>query len=107
MSKIELMKHVQSHYESHPILIEGYAPFCKHIFMPNLDPHIRDAAVQITPQNERLLCTAYQARKDDELPVLVRFFPRGSVEPPVSKFLDLIRTLSHFKKKGGGALLTV
>ena len=38
-----------------------------------------------------MLKTAYDARKPEELPVLIRYFPAESVpEPPVSKYLDII-----------------
>lgn len=83
---------IEQEYPDRPVLIDGYAPFCKHVFMPNFDNRIVDPAVRITEGNEYLLRTKYEARSDDELPVLVRFFPKGSVKPSVAKFLDLIRT---------------
>jgi hypothetical protein len=46
--------------------------------------------IEITEQNKHLLQTAYQARTEKELPVLVRFFPRGSVELAKARFLDII-----------------
>ena len=35
-------------------LKEGYAPFCKHIFVPNWTPTLNQT-VEITPENEALL----------------------------------------------------
>ncbi|CAN8071492.1 unnamed protein product [Agarophyton chilense] len=83
-------KAMQNEYKDRPVLVDGYAPFCKHIFMPNFDNSIRDGAMEITSENEHLLKTAYEARNEKELPVLIRFFPGDKVSPPVSKFLDLI-----------------
>lgn len=79
-----------------PALIDGYAPFCKHIFMPNDDDSIRDGAIAITDKNRPLLKTKYEARKEEELPVLVRYFSSDDVEAPVSQYLDLIRALCFF-----------
>lgn len=106
ISKEEFMQHVTKYYnerkvmanefQDRPVLIDGYAPFCKHIFMPNFDDRIMDAAVRITEENVSLLRCKYEARKESELPVLSRFFPAGSVQPSVAKYLDLIRSFSCF-----------
>lgn len=85
-------KAMADEFGDRPALVDGYAPFCKHIFMPNFDDRITDGAVPITEQNRHLLRSSYEARSDEELPVLVRYFPRGSVNPPPAKYLDLIRT---------------
>lgn len=92
----EQRKAVADEFQDRPVLIDGYAPFCKHLFMPNFDDTIRDGSVEITAENEHLMKTAYEARNEKELPVLVRFFPGESLTPPVSKYLDLIRTCSTF-----------
>lgn len=42
-------------------LIDGYAPFCKHIFVENF-AKVLTAVAEITPQNEHLLKTDYEAR---------------------------------------------
>lgn len=101
MSKDSFMARVLSFYEERksmaeefadrPVLIDGYAPFCKHIFMPNFMDEIRDGAVAITSGNEGLLKTKYEKRKEGELPVLMRYFRREDVDVPRSEFLDLIR----------------
>ena len=70
-------------------LKDGYAPFCKHLFVPNFTPAILSYA-EITPENESLLKTKYEARREGELPVLVRFFPEGSFKPKVAEYLDII-----------------
>lgn len=84
-------KHIQDEFNDAPVLVDGYAPFCKHIFMPNFMDDVRDGAVEITSDNEHLLRTKYEARRDDELPVLMRYFPGDKVDPAESKYLDLIR----------------
>lgn len=106
IGKDEFMKHVAIYYnerkaisdefKDRPVLIDGYAPFCKHIFMPNFDDRIVDAAIRITDENESLLRTKYEARKEGELPVLSRFFPEGSQNSAVAKYLDLICTSFFF-----------
>lgn len=54
-------------------LVDGYAPFCKHLFIPNFLPGLKAPTVPITPANEAALRSAYDARTEDELPVLVRW----------------------------------
>jgi hypothetical protein len=67
-------------------LVDGYAPFCKHLFIPNFTP-ARGSCLDISPENEHLLRSGYDARTEQELPVLVRWFPAESVpEPPVAKY---------------------
>lgn len=100
LSKSEFMTKVLSYYDKlheieeefrdHPILVDGYAPFCKHIFMPNFCDSILQGELEITPGNEHLLRSTYEARNDDELPVLTRFFRRDDVTVPKAKYLDLI-----------------
>eukprot|EP00168_Porphyra_purpurea_P012486 TRINITY_DN3297_c0_g1_i4.p2 TRINITY_DN3297_c0_g1~~TRINITY_DN3297_c0_g1_i4.p2 ORF type:complete len:228 (-),score=57.20 TRINITY_DN3297_c0_g1_i4:1018-1701(-) len=60
------------------VLKDGYAPFCKHIFMKNFIPSATLTTLPITPDNEHLLRTKYAARTEKELPVLTRFFPLAS-----------------------------
>jgi hypothetical protein len=69
--------------------VPGYAPFCKHVFVRNTWEALA-GVVEITPENEHLLRTEYVSRRVTELPVLTRYFPRGSVQPEVSAYLDLI-----------------
>lgn len=70
----------------------GYAPFCKHIFVPNFVPGLPDSVLPITEETMPLLKTEYVARTEKELPVLTRWFPKESVEGrvPEAKFLDVI-----------------
>mmetsp|Transcript_7826 Transcript_7826/g.14101 ORF Transcript_7826/g.14101 Transcript_7826/m.14101 type:complete len:245 (-) Transcript_7826:226-960(-) len=76
-------------------LKEGYAPFCKHIFLLNDFTDARVNVLPITPENEHCLRTKYEARNEKELPVLARHFPQELVTSadkplPVAKYLDLI-----------------
>ncbi|TNV72171.1 hypothetical protein FGO68_gene13991 [Halteria grandinella] len=76
-------------------LKDGYAPFCKHLFIENFTDAI-SAFVEITPENERFLKSAYEARRENELPVLNRFLDRAALESQLgvaigkAKYLDII-----------------
>mmetsp|Transcript_23617 Transcript_23617/g.54043 ORF Transcript_23617/g.54043 Transcript_23617/m.54043 type:complete len:204 (+) Transcript_23617:116-727(+) len=71
-------------------LVDGYAPFCKHLFVPNFTPAQLNV-LPITTQNQHLLRSGYEARTEQELPVLVRWFPVDTAPPtPVAKYLDII-----------------
>lgn len=73
-------------------LKDGYAPFCKHLFVENSFTNARVNVLKITPENVGRLRTQYEARNQKELPVLQRFFPRELVgdDLPQAKYLDLI-----------------
>ncbi len=100
LTKSEFMAKVLSYYDDahdvaeefrdRPVLVDGYAPFCKHIFMPNFCDDILQGELEITDANEHLLRSTYEARNEDELPVLTRFFWRDDVSVPKAKYLDLI-----------------
>lgn len=71
-------------------LVDGYAPFCKHVFVPNF-VGAKLGALDITPANRHLLRSAYTRRRPEELPVLTRWFPEAEVQPvPEAAHLDLI-----------------
>eukprot|EP00980_Cylindrotheca_fusiformis_P007819 scaffold1669_cov129-Cylindrotheca_fusiformis.AAC.30 len=75
-------------------LKDGYASFCKHIFIENDFTDARVNVLPISKDNEHLVRTQYQARNDKELPVLQRFIPLeligGTEKLPVAKYIDLI-----------------
>ena len=71
-------------------LKEGYAPFCKHLFVPNFLPDAVCTYVEITPENEQHLRSGYEARTEKELPVLSRWFDATKVTAPPAQYLDLI-----------------
>jgi len=88
--KDELVAKINEYYEKGgKALVDGYAPFCKHVFVPNFTP-AASAALRITPENEHLLKSAYHARTEKELPVLTRWFPRDAVEVKKAEYLDII-----------------
>ncbi|OQB18277.1 MAG: hypothetical protein BWY14_00952 [Parcubacteria group bacterium ADurb.Bin192] len=69
------------------VLVDGYAPFCKHLFLRNASPTKAGVAC-ITPENQHLLRSGYEARRPEELPVLQRWFE--GLEAPRAEYLDLI-----------------
>ena len=67
-----------------------YAPFCKHVFVPNfVDLPVQ--AVKISEANKAHVEHGYIRRTPKELPVLARFLPESKLEQvPVAKYLDII-----------------
>ena len=70
-------------------LVDGYAPFCKHVFIPN-DYECTVGAIPITEDNVHLLRSGYTRRRPEEIAVLTRWFPVGEVEAPRADYLDII-----------------
>ncbi|ORM42223.1 uncharacterized protein BXIN_0989 [Babesia sp. Xinjiang] len=72
-------------------LSDGYAPFCKHLFVENYTD-VTSGYLPITPNNMHLLRSGYVARTKRELPVLSRWFPKAAVAQELSRarFLDVI-----------------
>ncbi|ETV94162.1 hypothetical protein H310_12162 [Aphanomyces invadans] len=70
-------------------LVDGYAPFCKHLFVPNF-VGARLSSATITPDNAHLLQSDYISRVPTELPVLTRWFPLSQVTPGIATYLDVI-----------------
>ena len=68
-------------------LVDGYAPFCKHLFLKN-DTPTRAAFAPITDENRLLLRSGYEARRDGELAVLSRWFE--GLDAPRAEWLDVI-----------------
>ena len=79
-----------AHKSGESPLVDGYAPFCKHVFVRNFVPGTKVGAVEITPDNEHLLRSGYSARSDAELPVLTRWFPQEKMHVPDATWLDVI-----------------
>lgn len=71
-------------------LQDGYAPFCKALFIDNFTS-CPAQFMAITDENRAKLVTDYAARQEYELPVLRRFF-RSSEFPsrPPARYLHLI-----------------
>ena len=84
----EFERLVEKQYDS-KLLKDGYAPFCKHLFIENFTETPVYYA-KIDSSNEHLLKTTYEARTEKELPVLRRFFQLKDMKPKKAKFLDII-----------------
>lgn len=98
---------LEREFSDRPALVDGYAPFCKHLFVPNFTG-AKASAVPITPENEHLLRSRYEARRADELPVLVRYLPAealgGDGVLPEAKYLDVILYSREQCAKEAGAM---
>ena len=69
---------------------DGYAPFCKHVFMENFTT-VAAQTIQITEENKGLMESGYEARTAKELAVLTRWFPLSHFpDRPPARYLDLI-----------------
>jgi len=67
---------------------EGYAPFCKLVFMINWLDCVKSGAVPITKENQHLVKSGYFSRTDKELPVLSRWVETD--EAPRAEYLVLV-----------------
>jgi len=81
--------------------LPGYAPFCRLHVHRNWTS-TRCLTVPITDDNRHLLRSGYEARNDDELPVLVRWFE--GLEPPVAQYLVAILYSSGQLAKEGSPI---
>ncbi|CDW75910.1 UNKNOWN [Stylonychia lemnae] len=76
-------------------LKDGYAPFCKHLFVENFTSLVSEY-IKITKENEGLIRSGYQARRENELAVLNRWIDIQQLEEqtgqpvPKAKYLDII-----------------
>jgi hypothetical protein len=77
--------------ENENCLKDGYAPFCKHIFIENFID-MTPGYVEINSETENLIKTTYEARTEKELAVLRRYIPLDSVRDKLkpAKYLDII-----------------
>ena len=76
-------------------LIDGYAPFCKHLFVPNFVNNIPNSVLKINDDNVKYLKSDYVSRRDSELPVLVRWFDKkelniDGIKIDDASYLDII-----------------
>lgn len=68
-------------------LIDGYAAFCKHLFLKN-PSETRAAFAPITDETRPYLHSGYLTRRDGERAVLERWFE--GLEAPRAEWLDII-----------------
>lgn len=87
MTSEELVELANQALEQGSVLVDGYAPFCKHLFVRN--PSSTKAGIAaVTPENANMLRSGYEARREGELPVLTRWFE--GLEAPRAEWFDLI-----------------
>jgi hypothetical protein len=87
MTPEELVALVNNAVENGAKLVDGYAPFCKHVFIEN-SSETRCGYMEITPEHASMIRVGYAARREGELPVLQRWLE--GVEAPKARFLDVI-----------------
>ena len=93
MDKNEFTKKVNELYKSESMLVEGYAPFCKHLFVVNFVKGLKSCHIEINKDNEKLIISKYDSRQKNELPVLIRYIDLNSIDKEKiedAKYLDLI-----------------
>ena len=59
------------------------------MFIPNF-AGIKCGYSKITEDNRRFIQSGYEARKENELAVLIQWFDKTQVPPPAAKYLDII-----------------
>lgn len=89
--KREFIDRVQQAHDSGAGLVDGYAPFCKHVFVPSF-VGAKVGALEITDDNRPLLQSGYTKRRPEELAVLTRWFSASDLTQgiPDAKYLDII-----------------
>ena len=93
ISKEEFIKKVNELYKSSKDLVEGYAPFCKHLFVKNFVKGFKPCHFEINDKIKPLIISKYDSRQKNELPVLIRYIDLKTInkeEIPDALFLDLI-----------------
>lgn len=108
LSPQELLSRLDALQISEKDLRDGYAPFCKHVFIENI-ADCETSVLSIDPSNEHLLHSGYVKRTERELAVLSRWFPRESVKQFIgrAKHLDLILYSREQVKKENEAMCVV
>ena len=86
----EFTDHCDQFYKENPDkLRDGYAPFCKHLFIPNWTSAV-SGFVKLTDENTQYLKSGYDARRENELPVLCQWLDITKVPAGKAAFLDII-----------------
>ena len=70
-------------------LVDGYAPFCKHLFIPNTFG-VKCGYTPKTNEVMKFCKSGYEQRKEGELAVLVEWVDASDVPPPLASHLDVI-----------------
>ncbi len=90
---IDFEKRVNEYYINNTNkLKDGYAPFCKHLFIENFINDLLPSAIEITDENKKFISSCYEARTEKELPVLKRFIHIKdlNIDLKPAKYLDII-----------------
>lgn len=83
-----------------PILVtDGYAPFCKLMFFENF-VDAQAGIVPITTENVFYIKTEYEARRDSELPVLMRYLPGELVKEKANYLCVIVYDKEQMAKEG-------
>jgi hypothetical protein len=69
--KSEFVRRVHEYHAQGMPLVDGYAPFCKHVFVPNF-VGAKAGNVVISEDNKGAIECAYESRRPEELAVLSR-----------------------------------
>lgn len=69
--KAEFVRKVHEYHKEGRPLVDGYVPFCKHVFVPNF-VGAKAGNVKITDDIKGAIETAYESRRPEELAVLSR-----------------------------------
>lgn len=76
-------------------LKDGYAPFCKHLFIENFTDAI-SGFIEINKDNEKFMKSGYESRRENELAVLNRWLDKQALEEQLNikvekaRYLDII-----------------
>ena len=93
MPKDEFVQKVNEVYNSTNDLVEGYAPFCKHLFVKNFVKGLKPCHLEINDEIKPLIISKYDSRQKNELPVLIRYIDLNTVNKEKisdALYLDLI-----------------
>ena len=93
MPKDEFVQKVNEVYNSTNDLVEGYAPFCKHLFVTNFVKGLKPCHLEINDEIKPLIISKYDSRQKNELPVLIRYIDLNTVNKEKisdALYLDLI-----------------
>ena len=93
ISKEEFVQKVNELYNSTKVLVDGYAPFCKHIFVKNFVKGFKPCHLEINDNIKSLIISKYDSRQKNELPVLIRYIDLKTIDKEKisdALYLDLI-----------------
>lgn len=90
----EFEKRVNDAVDNGSPLVDGYAPFCKHVFIPNFTD-VKCGYTVIDNTTAHLVKSGYESRQEGELPVMVQWVSSSDVEAPIATFLDVILYSRH------------